>query len=138
MKKLLLTAAILLLSTATAFADGIKTYTISSGTITAGGSYTETTGRNLQRLEGYVSIQIEISGSGTVTAEYLMSNDGTSFMEPDGAADIKTGMTATGGPNSDGKYFIQFAPQFGKYMKIRFTETGGASAATVSASLALR
>lgn len=118
-------------------AHAIQVSTITSGTISAGGTYTSTA-YDLNLASGYTSLQIAVTGSGTVKAEYLMSNDGTTYVEPSNATDIITGMTATGGPTSNGKYFVQFNPEFGRFIKVRFVETGGASSAVVAAKFGIR
>lgn len=88
-------------------------------------------------LEGNFSLQVEVSGSGTCKFEYLSSINGTDFLEPTSASDIASSVTATSGPASDGKNIYSFTPVVSPYMKIKVTETGGASAVVVSAWLAM-
>lgn len=87
---------------------------------------------------GYFSLQIALTGDGTAKAEYLMSNDGSVYIEPTGASDIVTGFTKTSGPGSDGKGFFSFEPKLGPYLKIKITETGTSDSVTVSATLAIQ
>ena len=81
---------------------------------------------------GYFSIQVQVTGDGTAKVEYLLSNDGTTFLEPTGASDIAAGFTKTSGPGSDGKDMYTFNPMLSRYIKIRVTETGGADSVTAS------
>ena len=80
---------------------------------------------------GDFSIQYYVAGSGTVKVEYLLSLDGTNYLEPSSASDIATGITNSSGPNSDGRDIVTFDTELGEYMKIKVTETGGTNNATV-------
>jgi len=84
---------------------------------------------------GVFSLQATITGSGTCKFEYVLSLNGTDFREPLTATDIATGQTASSGPESDGKIYVSFRPELGKYMKIRVTETGTSSSVIISAWL---
>jgi hypothetical protein len=110
-------------------------------TLAAGGAYTSAA-VDCTRAEGYFGLQMAVSGAptytGTVKAEAWVSADGVTFAEPEGAADILTGMTATSGPAGNGKVYIKVQPDFCRYIKIVFTETGGASGVTIAAKLAVR
>jgi hypothetical protein len=82
-------------------------------------------------LEGFFSLQWTVTGTGTMKAEVLVSNDGSTFLELD--ADItstQTASTGTGGVN-----MTDFEVTPCNFMKIKFTETGGATAAVVVARL---
>ena len=87
---------------------------------------------------GYFSLQVTLSGSGTGKGEYLLSNDGITYLEPSSASDIFTGLTATGGPGSDGADIYSFSPEIARYLKIKITETGGSSSITVTTTLAVQ
>lgn len=87
------------------------------------------------RIDGYFSVQVTIAGSGTAKVEYLLSNDGTNFVEPSSASDITSGMTATSGPGSDGIDLFSFSPEPARYLKIKVTETGGANPITATVVL---
>lgn len=86
---------------------------------------------------GHFSLQVALTGDGTATFEFLLSNDGTNFVEPSGSLDITTGFTKTSGPGSDGKDIFSFGPILARWMKIRVTETGGVSAIAVNGYLAM-
>lgn len=77
--------------------------------------------------KGTMSVQFTITGSGTVKAEALCSNDGTTYVIPEGATTIITGKTA-------GTYITTLSVPFCSSMKIKITETGGASSAAVTAT----
>ena len=87
-------------------------------------------------IEGYFSLQLLVTGLGTIKVEYEVSNNGKIYVVQVDAADvIASGFTATSGPGSDGKDLISFEPEPAKLMKILITETGGANAVAVSADL---
>ena len=86
--------------------------------------------------QGESGLQVSLTGSGTATFEALLSNHLDDFIRPSTLPVIKSGFTATSGPNSDGKdsFDVPIIPH--RYMKIKVTETGGASSITVTAYLA--
>lgn len=87
---------------------------------------------------GYFSLQIQVTGDGTAKFEYLLSNDGTNFLEPSSATDIASGITKTSGPGSDGKDIFSFAPLLANFIQIKVTETAGANSIIISAWLAVQ
>jgi len=60
-----------------------------------------------------------ITGSGTMKLEYLVSSDGTNFMEPTSAPDIGTTISA-------GSDAIAFTPVAAPFLQIKVSEDGGA------------
>lgn len=98
-------------------------------------STTDAIDLNKYRPEGYFSLQVELSGSGTGKFEYLLSNNGVDYMEPATAVDIVTAHTATSGPGADGKDIYYFEPEPARFMKIKVTETGGSNSIVVTATL---
>jgi hypothetical protein len=91
-------------------------------------------------LEGFFSLQVEVStvGGGTLTAEYLLSNNGTDFIEPSDAEDIFTDFGAADGPGADGKDINDFNPMLARYLRLKFTESSSANPVTFSAWLAIQ
>ncbi len=87
------------------------------------------------RVSGYFSIQVAATGDGTCKFEYLMSNDGTNFVEPSTASDIASGVTKTSGLGGDGKDIYVFYPEPARYIKIKCTETGTSDSVTVTVYL---
>jgi hypothetical protein len=138
MKKLIL-ALLFCLIASPAMALDITSVTIADGltAVAAGHSYSPVS-VNCSTLEGYFALQGRIAGDGTAKIEYWTSSDGTTYREPTGATDIISGFTKTSGPASDGRFFIQFAPDFCKYLKIVITETGGVSTITPTITLIKR
>ena len=139
MKKLLLTLIIpfFVISSAHA-AKGVITIiqSMKSTAISASGTYTSpSVDLSKFQVKGHFSIQVKVTGSGTCKFEYLLSNDGSNFLEPSTASDIVTGFTATSGPGSDGKYIYVFYPEPARYLKIKCTETGGANSVTATVHL---
>jgi hypothetical protein len=106
------------------------TVTISTGTISASGSYT-TDAYDASSLEGFFSLQWTVTGDGTMKAEVLVSNDGATFHELD--ADITTAQTKSTGTSGVNMTDFEVTPcnQF----KLKFTETGTANSVTVVARL---
>jgi len=135
MKKLIvaLSASLLVAVVALAENNAIKTFSYHSSTaLTASGtSELQTYDLNAIKPEGYFSLQYTITGDGTVKFEYYLSNDGSTFVEPSTASDIGSGLTSGSG-------LLQFEPEPARFMKIRATETGGASAATVTTVLMIQ
>ena len=110
-----------------------------SETITAGAdSTTDAIDLNKYRPEGYFSLQLTISGSGTAKVEYLLSNNGVDEMEPSSGEDIVTAHTATSGPGADGKDIYVFEPEVARFLKIKTSETGGVASIVVTATLLIQ
>ena len=84
---------------------------------------------------GFFSLQYSIASTGRVKFEYQLSNDGQRFIEPTTGSVIATGITIRSGPGSDGKDLVYFAPEPARFMRIRATELGGVSAASVTTVL---
>jgi len=134
MKRMILILLVLLLVPVIGSAEtSIVCATMQDGvTITASGS--DTSGPfDLKRRAGYFSLQIEISGTGTAKIEYLLSNNGTDYIEPATATDIATGVTAA----NDNEIY-SFSPELARYLKIKVTETGGANSVTVTTTLCVQ
>ena len=88
---------------------------------------------------GIFSLQLDITGDGTLQLDAKVSNDGVTYLIPDGASAIKTGLTKTSGPGGDGKIFIGFQTLgVSRFVKILLTETGTASTVTVTGTLAVQ
>jgi len=108
-----------------------------SKTISASGNATYNVNLRRMNAEGFFSIQIEVTGDGTVKVEYLESNNGgTDFIDPED--DIVTGFTSSSGPDSDGKDLFSFEPNLCGMVQIKITETGGADPVVVNAWLAVQ
>jgi len=81
---------------------------------------------------------IDLTGDGTMTLEYLCSNDNINFVAPAGN-DIVTGWNKDSGPGADGQSApIEFEPPMCKYLKLKATETGGANIITPIVVLAIQ
>lgn len=107
-----------------------NTVTISTGTISASGSYT-TDAYDCSELQGYFSLQWTVTGDGTMKAEVLTSNDGVNFNDIE--SDITTSQTKTSGISGTNMDSFEVAPC--NQIKIKFTETGGADTIAVAARL---
>ena len=90
------------------------------------------------RPEGYFSLQVTLTGTGTAKIEYLLSNNGSDYLVPSEAEDIVTAHTVASGPGADGKDIYIFEPEMTKFMKIKVPETGGANAVVVTITLAVQ
>lgn len=141
MKKYLIPVILIFVMVGLSFGAVIHTRRVHSAvTVAASGSASSTAidFANMNRSwqpDGYFSIQVAVTGDGTAKFEYLISNDGTNFLEPSAASDITTGVTKTSGPGSDGKDIYSFTPLPCRWMKIKVTETGGADSITVTVDL---
>jgi len=91
-----------------------------------------------KRPGGNFSVQVELTGTGVATIEWIGSNDNVDYIKPNGAQSIATGMLATSGPGSDGKHIYGFSPALVRYLKIRVTETGTANNVVVTITLAIQ
>ncbi len=87
----------------------------------------------LSGTEGYFSTQAVVSGSGTLTISYQLSNSKNwplVWSTPVGASAIATGLTA-------GTYLYKFEPYtIGAWFRLSFTETGTSNSVTVVNNLA--
>ena len=92
------------------------------------------------KVEGFFSLELEITGDGTCKAEYQLANSAASNCRvPENAVAIATNLTKTSGPNSDGKVFLEgWSPGVAKFIKILITETGGANSVTINGWLAVQ
>lgn len=103
---------------------------INAETVLASASYTSSE-ISCSLIDGYFSLQVEVTGDGTCKFEALPSNDGTNFLDTE--PDILTSQTKTTGPASDGKNFVSFELPACRSFKLKVTETGGVSSVIVSA-----
>ena len=87
-------------------------------------------------VAGYFSLQVTATGDGTATIEYQLSNDGVTFVEPTGAADVVSGLVKTSGPGSDGKNIYSLSPMLARFIRFKITETGTSDTITITAVLA--
>lgn len=87
---------------------------------------------DLYNCRGFFSVQYLITGDGTLTLTYSLSNDGSTYITPTGAVAIGTALTKTTGPGGDGKDILSFTPMVARFMKIIATETGGANTAILT------
>jgi hypothetical protein len=98
------------------------------------GSATKTYTLDLERynFDGFFSLQLVMTGLGTLQGEYLLSNNGTSFVTPSSAPDspIFTGFTV-------GEDMWSFEPMLHRWFRLLLTETAG-SDVTVSGWLAIQ
>lgn len=80
---------------------------------------------------GNFSLQLEVTGDGTLKAEKKLSNDGDNYLIPEGDVAFLTGITKTSGPGADGKIIDGFSSDVANFLKIILTETGGVNPVTV-------
>jgi len=137
MKKIFLTLIVLglLLSSVFSLADQkydlTKVTVFSSKVISANGSAESDSIPLDGRVNfGNFSLQVLVQGSGVCKFEYLVSIDGRTYVEPSSAIDIATGV--------NGSDIFSFYTVPCKYLKIKVTETGGASQVTVTANLLIQ
>jgi hypothetical protein len=108
----------------------VDTTIISTGEIAASANYEA--GPYIARgLEGDATIQFTVTGDGALKIELLTSNDGAVFN--DIVDDIVTGQTKASGIS--GTNMVAFGIPPCDQVKIKFTETGGASHIHVAARI---
>jgi hypothetical protein len=105
-----------------------------AGSSGAGVSLTSSIINNPRRL-GYQGLQIRIQGGGTASIRTLCSTDCTIFRPTDGTTYFKTGMTSTGGDQSDGRYYLTMLPAYASCYRLQITETGFTASVTPTAKL---
>ncbi len=88
-------------------------------------------GRNL-------SLQLQVTGDGTLKAEKELSNNETDYLIPEGGGEIIANVTKTSGPGTNGKLIKAFTTEVAGILKILLTETGGANPVTVTGWLAVQ
>lgn len=132
-KSTLVVLSILLLFTSVSFAAD-QTIVVQTTTLTvpaSGTSYSQP--MDLTGKHGYFSVQSVITGGGTLTISYQMSNSKNEpqvWSTPVGASDIATGLTA-------GTYLYKFEPiTIARWLRLVFTETGGANSVTLTSNMA--
>ena len=112
---------------------------IEAETIAAGSSYTTAAIEwvnvigleyGMLRPDGYGSVQVAISGSGTLKLEVLISNDDTNWL-PDVGGAFAENLTS-----ADTNKTYPFTIPVCKTFKIKGTETGGSNTVTVTGTLA--
>ncbi len=88
---------------------------------------------DITNVIGLFSIQVVVTGSGTLTVAYELSNSEEApftWSTPVSASSIATGLTA-------GTYMYKVEPQcLGKWLRLSFTETGTSNTVTVVSKLA--
>lgn len=88
--------------------------------------------RKNKKPDGYFSVQVYLNDAdGSMTLEWLGSNDGTNYTEPydsDGNAwdDICTSFAYDGGPGGDGRAIFTVQPPPTKYLKVKGTPSAHA------------
>lgn len=87
---------------------------------------------------GNFSLQLAVTGDGTLKAEKKLSNDGDNYLIPEGEVAFLSAITKTSGPGADGKVIDGFSSDVANFLKILLTETGGADPVTVTGWLAVQ
>ncbi len=92
----------------------------------------------LYLANGNCSLQVEVTGDGTVKFEYELKNDiNADYLIPSDASAIATSITKSSGSDGNGKDHFSFSVAPAIKAKIKATETGGANSVTVTAWLAM-
>ncbi len=133
MKKFFIVLIMTLLLSMSALAKDQKiVVSTETGTVSAG-AVENLTAIGLNGVHGFFSIQITVTGSGTLKAEYEMSNgaDGSQvWSTPVGASEIATGLTA-------GTYLYKFEPAaMARWIRVVLTETGASASAGYTSKIA--
>lgn len=115
----------------------MRVETVFAGLVVAASGSVYSNGLSLLGLEGYVSLYFANSGDGTATLIYELSNDNTNWSQVTTLSSLATGFVKTSGPASDGKTFLYFNPPVAAWLRLKVTETGGASTLIVTAVLGM-
>jgi len=106
-------------------------------TIAAGVTVTCPKTVNLRQAEyGLFSLQLILTGDGTLTVTYLLSHDGVHFVTPVTASEIVADFGATDGPDSDGIDLLPFDLELAPQLRLQFEETSTTDAVVVTAIVA--
>ena len=118
------------------------TKTIIDGeTIAASGDYTSgAIDLSTKYINGEFSLQFALTGDGTATIEYLVSNDGVTFLNPTGSTDIVSSFTSASGTAGKDLLKIPIVEDviIAKFIKIKVTETSTTDSITVTAVICYR
>ena len=98
------------------------------------------------KITGNVTLQVEVTGTGTCKFEYSQSNNyvpvseggGGDFVKPVSGFSILTGFTSGSGTDTDGKDLANINMFVSEAFKIICTETGTANSVTVNAWLSMQ
>lgn len=115
-------------------------YIFNGASITADTS-SESDPINLQGManDGVLSLYIYEAGDGTGQWTYMLSPNGSDYVEFTDAADIiAAAFTKISGPGADGYDIIQFSPELAPFIKIKVTETVKSDAITPVAYLIIK
>lgn len=92
---------------------------------------------NLRQAEyGIFTLQLILTGDGTLTVTYQMAHDGVHFLTPDTASEIVADFSKTDGPGSDGVDLIPFDLELAPQLRLQFEETTTTDAVVVTAIVA--
>ena len=100
---------------------------------------------DLNNVQGSFGAQVIITGDGTATIGFECSNDGENWIKPSAssaantALTIATGLTKTGGPGSNGKYFFPITniPAC-KWIRFYGSETANSANVTINMTLSFQ
>ena len=97
-----------------------------------------------RKLVGNITLQLKLTGTGTVKVEFLQSNDYNTrtktgdFVKASSGFEIVSAFTVGSGADADGKDILNVPMYNSKAFLIRVTETGGANPVNVSAWLSMQ
>ena len=134
MKRLIFIIGLVLCLSGSAWADGWSNGQANTISMTAmpGGIYTPTTGVNIEGASGHFGICGRVTGSGTARLDYMISADNITYVIPAGANAIISGYTSSSGPGGDGYFCTSFAPDYGRWLKLKLSETASSNPVTLT------
>jgi hypothetical protein len=102
----------------------LRTKNLWRGQVFAAGESAEiTVDLNTQLPNGYFSLEVAVSGDGTVAVEAKVSNAGSKFVSFT-AVPLFSDFGASDGPDSDGCDLRSIEPPAARYLKLIVTATG--------------
>ena len=115
----------------------ITTTLYTGKTIAAGATVTCPRVINLRQAEyGIFTLQLVLTGDGTLIIEYLLSHDGIHFVTPATSSAIVKDFDKTSGPGSDGIDLLPFDLELAPDLKLKFEETGTTDSVVITAIVA--
>ena len=79
---------------------------------------------NLRQAEyGIFTLQLILTGDGTLTVTYQLAHDGVHFLTPDTASEIVVDFSDVSGPGTDGVDLVPFDLELAPQLRLKFEET---------------
>lgn len=116
-----------------------KTINVFDGiTIAAGGQKTYTLNLKSNMNNGFCTLQLLVSGDGTLDVTFKYSNNGIVYVKHASNNTVVESFTKTSGPDGDGNGIYELNPLLSKYIMLVFDETSTTDNITIDADLVIQ